>query len=228
MTKKDLTDQLTKLGYVPLKGTSDSTKPGDIRVYKDSRYVTTINLKNGKVTWNGKDCTKVPVPDLMELVEAYNKTLEFDADTYCPDYRVEAVTEMRLYSTLEKCGFDDIHFNNYGGGVSGHSNGLMGAKYTKISGNHMYVGPYSWIELYNDGDSDSEKCKSIKSMTSAFYVTQIADLVNKLDKMGDITDKLTSIPISTIDPGTLEVTTKEGVDGIIALLENTVKRLKTI
>ena len=225
MTKKDLTEQLAKLGYVPLKGTSDSTKPGDIRVYKDSRYVTTINLKNGKVTWNGKDCTKVPVPDLMELVEAYNKTLEFDADTYCPDYRAEAVTEMRLSTTLKDCGFDDIELSYYNG-VSGHSDGLMGAKYTKISGNSMVIGPYRWIELYKDNDSDSEKCGSIKSMVAAFYVAQIATLVNKLDKMGDIADKLTSIPISTVNPDTLEVSTEEGVDGIIALLENTIKRLK--
>lgn len=225
MTKKDLCEQLTHLGYVPLDGFKGIAAPGDIRVYKASWYVTTLNLKNGKLTWNGEDYTKAYIPSLMQKVEEYNKTLEFEPNTYCPEYNKEAVTEMRLCSTLENCGFDDVHLGGYNG-ITGHSNGLLGAKFTSVSGSSLIIGPYSYIQMYEDDASDSVKCKSIKSMMNAFYVSQIAKIVQTLDKMGDITESLKSIPITKINPDNGQETTEEGVDGIISILEDTLARLK--
>lgn len=225
MTKKDLCEQLIHLGYVPLDGFKGIAAPGDIRVYKASCYVTTLNLKKGKLTWNGEDYTKAYIPNLMQKVEEYNKTLEFEPNTYCPEYNKESVTEMRLCSTLEHCGFDDVHLGGYNG-ISGHSNGLLGAKFTSVSGSDLIIGPYSYIQMYKDDASDSVKCNSIKSIMNAFYVTQIAKIVQNLDKMGNITESLKSIPIKKINPDNGQVITEEGIDGIISLLENTLARLK--
>ena len=79
---------------------------------------------------------------------------------------------------------------------------------------------------YKDDASDSVKCNSIKSIMNAFYVTQIAKIVQNLDKMGNITESLKSIPIKKINPDNGQVITEEGIDGIISLLENTLARLK--
>lgn len=226
MTKKSLCEELNKLGYIALDGFKGIAAPGDIRVYKSGGvYVTTLNLKNGKLTWNGENYTNSFIPSLMQKIEEYNKTLEFDANTYCPEYAKEAVTDMRLCSTLEKCGFEDIGLSGYNG-IHGHSNGLLGAKFTSVSGSNLIIGPYSFIQMYEDDASDSVKCKSIKSMMNAFYVSQIAKILQTLDKMGNITESLKSIPITKINPDNGQVTTEEGVDGIISILEDTLARLK--
>lgn len=222
MTKKETIEKLKELGYAPF-----DREHGDIYVYdKNHRYITTFNVTKGKLTWNGKDCTKVAIPDLMELVAEYNKTLEFDPDTYSPDYRKEYVTEDRLRRAFESCGFKDTGKIGYNGTRSYYSDGPLGAKYAYIRGNMMTITDDSFIELYKDDATDSEKCNAVKNLVSAFYVAQVAELCNRLDQMGDIREKLTSIPIKSIDYKTLNVTTTEGVDGIIELLENTLKRLK--
>lgn len=227
MTKKSLHEELNKLGYIALDGFKGIAAPGDIRVYKSGGvYVTTLNLKNGKLTWNGENHTKSFIPSLMQKIEEYNKTLEFDASTYCPEYTKESVTDMRICSTLEKCGFEDVGFGGYNGSICGYSNGLLGAKFTSVSGNSLITGPYSFIQMYKDESSDSVKCNAIKSMMNAFYVAQIAKMIQNLDNMGVVKESLTSIPITNINPSNGQVTTEEGIDGIISLLENTLARLK--
>lgn len=219
MTKKDLKTKLSEIGYNCMDG-----NPGEIYVWNGGSYVTTLNIKDGKLIWNGENHTKTPIDCLMQKVEEYNKTLEFDANTYCPAYSKESVTDLRIDSTLTKCGFTDINW--FGNKLSGVSNGELGAKFTKFYGNQLITGNYSFIKMYEDDSSDSLKCSTIKSFMAAFYATQIAKMAATLADMGKVTDSLKSIPITTVNPNTFEVTTKEGVDGIIALLENTLKRLK--
>ena len=222
MTKKETIEKLKELGYAPF-----DREHGDIYVYdKNIHYITTLNVKNGKLTWNDRDCTKVAISDLMDLVAEYNKTLEFPPETYSPDCNNEYATEVRINATLENCGFVYSGKRDWGNNCIYNADGPLGAKYTTIHDGMMLLGDDKYIQLYEDDASDSEKCNAIKSMVNAFYVANIAELCNRLDKMGDIREKLTSIPIQTLDYKTGQTATTEGVDGIIALLENTLKRLK--
>lgn len=223
MTKKQLKNDLEALGYSMFNSTAPE---GGLLVYKDYGYVCTIHWDKSKMTFNGKPYTNVE--KMMEDVAKYNETLEFPANTYCPIYAKEFVSQMRMKQTLDDCGFDhDAGINGaYGAMFTVYSDGVFGAHFGTIVDNHLNIGSGAFIEMYDMDADDHTKREAVKSMANTLYVSNLAILANKISKIKDVAQEIKSIPITVVDPKTLAVTTYEGIDGVISLLEATLSKLK--
>lgn len=223
MTKKQLKSDLEALGYILLSSTTDD---GGLLVYKNFEYVCTVYWTKSKLTFNGKSYTNVE--KMMEDVTKYNETLEFPADTYCPNYTKESVFLKRMNKTLKDCGFDhDAGINRaYGSEFTVHSDGAFGAHFGTIVDNGLCINSGAFIQMYEDDADDHTKCEAVRSMANTLYVANLAILANKISNIKDVTQEIKSIPITVVDPNTLAVTTYEGIDGVINLLETTLSKLK--
>lgn len=223
MTKKQLKSDLEALGYSMFNSTAPE---GGLLVYKNCEYVCTIHWTKSKLTFNGKSYTNVE--KMMEDVAKYNETLEFPANTYCPIYTEESVSLMRMKRTLDDCGFDhDAGINGaYGSDFTVYSDGAFGAHFGTIVDNYLNINSGSFIQMYDMDADDHTKREAVKSMANVLYVTNLAILANKISNIKDITQEINSIPITVVDPNTLAVTTYEGIDGVINLLETTLAKLK--
>lgn len=223
MTKKQLKSDLETLGYTLLNSTAED---GGLLVYKNFEYVCTVYWTKSKLKFNDKSYTNVE--KMMEDVAKYNNTLEFPANTYCPIYTKEAVSLMRMKKTLDDCGFDhDAGINRaYGSEFTVHSDGAFGAHFGTIVDNGLCINSGAFIQMYEDDADDHTKCEAVRSMVNTLYVSNLAILADKISKIKDITKEINSIPITVVDPGTLVVTTYEGIDGVINLLETTLAKLK--
>ena len=224
ITKKNLTDTLNDKGFI-LTPCIAKCNPGDLRLYnKDGKkYHATINLVGGKLSFN--DQVYNDVEAMLSAIEQYNSTLEFDVDTYNPDYNTESVTEMRLNATIRKCGYkgSGYQYGTLNGCYAADS--VLGFKFPPISGNAILLGGSSFIELYDKNDTDSVKSRGIMSMLGALYAANIANLAGKLADMGAI-GTLSSLPIKTLNPDTLEITEQDGIDGVIEILKTALSKMK--
>lgn len=223
ITKKILTDTLNDKGFT-LSPCITKCDAGDMRVYKknDHTYYATINFVGGKLRFNGQEYDGVDA--MFAAIDKYNKTLEFKPDTYNPDYTPEAVTDMRIDATLGKCGYSLTGYE-YGGVLKYGADSLLGVKFPSISGSHLFLGGSSFIEMYGDADSDSEKTERIKTFVGAVYAANVAHLAGKLADMGAI-GTLSSLPIKTLNPDTLEITEQDGIDGVIEILKTALSKMK--
>lgn len=223
ITKKSLTEELKAHGFM-LSPCITSCNAGDLRVYRESGkgYYATINFVGGKLKFNGQVYDSVDA--MLEAIEEYNNTLEFDPDTYNPDYDMNCVTDMRSIETLKKCGYDMDGYG-YSGRMKFTTQGVLGVKYPVVNGEYLNISDSSFIVMYDKNDSDSDKAKKTKSFIGAMYAANLAHIANKLADMGAL-DTLDSVPIKTMDIKTLQVTETEGIDAIISILENSLSRMK--
>lgn len=223
LTKKTLTEALNDHGFT-LSPCIASCEAGDMRVYKKSGegYYATINFVGGKLKFNGQVYDSVDA--MIEAIEEYNKTLEFDIDTYNPDYDMNYVTDLRDIETLSKCGYEMKGYG-YNGQMKFITEGVLGVKFPMVNGGYLSISDDSFIIMYDKNDSDSDKAKKTKSFIGAMYAANLAQLANKLADMGAL-DTLSSVPIKTMDIRTLKVTETEGIDGIISVLETALSRMK--
>lgn len=226
LTKKFISTVLENYG-LEMSPCITPCEAGDMRLYKKSghTYYATINFANGKLKFNNREYNDVDL--MVKDIEDYNATLEFNPDTYNPDYNTEAITDMRINTTIRKCGYKGSGYQH--GTLDGCyvADGVLGFKFPSISGNAILLSGSSFVEMYDKNDSDSVKSKKIMSMLGALYAANISNLASKLADMGSL-DTLSSITIKTFNPDTFEVSTSEGIDGVISILENTLSRLKKV
>jgi len=224
ITKKMLVKTLNEKGFI-LSPCVTKCEAGDMRVYKekDHTYYATINLVGGKLRFNGQEYNGVDV--MLGAIDKHNGALEFNPDTYNPDYNTEAITDMRINATIRKCGYKGSGYQC--GTLDGCyvADGVLGFKFPSINGNALMLGGTSFIELFNKNDSDSVKCRNIMSMLGALYVANISNLASKLADMGAI-GTLSSLPIKTLNPDTLEITEQDGIDGVIEILKTALSKMK--
>ena len=119
--------EFKELGYSLLKPiNSEESKKGIMHLYKDGIYVASIRrYKNGGFTFNRK--TYTDKKELLNSILEYNKTLEFGAGTYDPDMRDDYRTEMRIYESIRKFGFEPPGRFAYGDKLV--SEGILGMLY---------------------------------------------------------------------------------------------------
>lgn len=224
ITKKLLTNTLNDKGFI-ISPCITKCEAGDVRVYKksDHTYYATINFVGGKLRFNGQEYNSVDT--MLAAIDKHNGALEFNPDTYNPDYTTEAITDMRLHATLKKSGYAGSGYQF--GALDGCyvADSVLGFKFPPIHGNALMLGDSSFIELYDKNDTDSVKSKKIMSMLGALYAANISKLASNLADMGSL-DTLSSITIKTLNQDTLEVTESEGIDGVISILETTLSRIK--
>ena len=90
----------------------------------------------------------------------------------------------------------------------------------------MIINDGHFIQMYEKNDDDTTKCNAIKSMANVLYVANLSVLADKISNTKDLAKEIKSIPITVVDPDTLEVKVYEGIDGVIKVLETTLKKLK--
>lgn len=220
MTLKQLKSDLENIGYTASKDKNV------VLIFKNGSYIGSVNWTKSKLTFNGKSYTDVK--KMMADIEKYNETLEFQPNTYCPIYTKESVTSMRIHKTLDDCGFncDAGMHSAYGSEFTVHSNGIMGAHFGTIVDNYMIINDGHFIQMYEKDDDDTTKCNAIKSMANVLYVANLSVLAEKISNTKDLAKEIKSIPITVVDPDTLDVKVYEGIDGVINVLETTLKKLK--
>jgi len=218
ITKKSLTKALDDKGFI-LSPCIAKCEAGDMRLYKKygHTYYATINFVGGKLRFNGQEYDSVDA--MLGAIDKYNGTLEFNPDTYNPDYTAEAVTDMRLHATIRKCGYKGSGYDGYA------ADGVLGFKFPSIHGNALILGDSRFTELYDKDDSDQVKSKKIMSLLGALYAANISILASKLADMGSL-DTLSSIKIKTLSLDTFEITEHDGIDGVISILETALSRMK--
>lgn len=220
MRKTKLDEQLNALGYLRLKSI---TVPKSYCMYdkRTSAFVAVFSTDHDKIVFNGEKYKSVD--DFLKAVEEYNKTLYFPADTYNPDYRKEAVDEMRLHGTLRECGLKMT--GGYGGDHYTLDNDF-GGKFVHVNGTNLTLSETSWLPMLDENEPvDENSCKKIKSLLGAVYAYHISTLVeamNGIGKLGFI-DKL---EIKTFNEKTMSVETKSGKEGLISKLEEVLSKLK--
>ncbi len=224
-TKKDFENELDASGYKLFRITDGGSKSGYCLYDKEStKYVATINIHNCAISFNGKDYTETDA--LLSDIKEYNDGLYFDADTYCPNYNPSYVREMRLGSVLKKCGFVNDKLGGYPSPDDFINEGVLGAMFGKILCRQtLSVGELSYVSLYDDNMDDKTAAESVRSIIAAMYAANVAKLVGHLNDMGSI-GKIDDIEVKTINPDTYQITTSSGKEGIIRLLEDTLKKLK--
>jgi len=224
-TKKEFKEELNASGYGVFSMIGDNRKD-EYCLYgsADGKYVATIGIRDGKMIFDGKDYTDVNA--LLDSVAKYNSGLYFEADTYCPNYDPAIVREMRLGSVLKKCGFVNDKLDGYPSSDDFVSEGALGARFGKVLGRDtLSVGGLSYVSLCDDDMDDKTASEYMKGIIGALYAANIAKLVGNLNDMGML-GTIGDIEVKTIDPDTFQITTANGKEGIIRLLEDTLDKLK--
>lgn len=186
----------------------------------------------GKLWFNGVAYKNAS--ELLEAVSKYNSTLYFPSDTYNPDYRKEAVDEMRLHATMRESGLKMSKLGGYSKSGAYELVDDMGAKFATVRSGvaenrsfaNLVLSENSWIPLKDDtAPLDEDSCKAIKSYLAATYMYHISVLVNAMGEMGELS-RLDDIKVKTLDPKRLTVETSSAKDTIVRMLEDTLSRLK--
>lgn len=222
MRKTKLDEQLDSLGYFRMQSI---TIPGSYCLYRkdDRSFLAVFYKEKNNILYNSK--TYKSVEDFLKAVEDYTKTLYFPADTYNPDYRKEAVANMRLHGTLRECGLE-IDPGRYYARESYLLKDDLGGKFAHVRGTDLLLSETSWIPLKDDdAEVDEVNCRNIKSTIAAVYAYHISVLAESLNTMGELS-KIDKLEIKTFNESTCTVETKSGKEGVIGKLEEVLNKLK--
>lgn len=224
-SKKNFVNQMKELGWLVLPAMKNCNK-GDMRVFLDSsrKYYATVNIYNGKVTYNGKEYQDLAVlsKDIIEFAE----NQEFEPDAYNPDYDESWVNQLKIHSVLEKGGFRWFK-NTFDDGNLFIAKGELGTILSKATDQSLLLDNDSFINFYeNDEDiTIQEKCAKIKSVLTLFYAVNLAKIAENIYNLGEM-DKISSLKIKTINYNTMEISEKDGIDGISDILENVLSKIE--
>ena len=224
-TNTDATE-FKELGYAYLKPINGKeSKKGIMHLYRDGNYAGSIRkTKNGGFTFNRK--TYTDKKELLDRIEEYNKGLEFGINTYDPDMRDDYRTEMRIYETIKKFGFEPS--GNFRSGDTLTADGVLGMTYGEINGmRSLSLGPYSWTYLYEDEhETDEIKCASVRGMLFALYAANIAKMCEILGNVGKLS-KLKEIKVERVNEETSEIEETDMLGDIKVLLEKGLSAVNT-
>jgi len=215
---KETTDykEFKELGYTLLRPINkEETKKNILHLYKDGNYVASIKrMSKGKFSFNRK--SYIDKNELLNSILEYNKNLEFDARTYDPDMRDDYRTDIRIYETIRKFGFEPSKWST----DKLVADGIMGMEYgTVYDQERLAINSNSWINLYDDScKTDETKCAKIRSMLFAIYAANIAKLCESLKNTGKLS-QLKDIKVNRLNEKTMTVEEISMLDNIKGILE---------
>ena len=201
MKYKDIQSRFENLGYRVCHPINEAeTKKKYLHLIKDGNYVGSFKPSNDSYTFQRKRYDNEE--ELIKAINEYNSTLEFRPETYDPDMRDDDRQEIRVYHTLRKYGLESKGRSLHSESMS--AEGVLGMHYASVVNQQaLTVGPYSWINLYDEEEKDdSTKCKSIDSIITAVYASNIARLCELLNNAGKL-GKLDQLTVEKLDTNTM-------------------------
>lgn len=188
-----------------------------------------ISTDNTKYSFRGDYYTTVD--ELLKAVEAYNKTLPFDAEIYNPSFRKHCMIEMALHDYLENLGFK-MSWGGYDGTIY-YIEDTYGQRICTIqvdvkedttTGRISRLIPNSgkWTDaLFSDLDSAIGAVNSILSM---YCLSINAITMNVLNALTE--SRASQVLDVTFDVKNLAAYKEDAKQKTIEHLENELKRLK--
>ena len=193
-------------------------------MYKDHSYIGYFEWKTGRkfVRYNNRKYASMS--DLLPDLEEYNNSLEYPIESYNPCINDDWKKQVRLNHIFSQIGYSEIK-NILAGATRRSHKDIFGASLSHFNNGSFILRDYSWINVYED-DDDIDTIKSkLYNFITPLYTNIIATLASDLAKIKR-TKALDSIKITHFVPNTLQLVELNGTEGIIQLLEDTLKELK--
>lgn len=222
MKYEEIRNRFCNTGYVVCRPINEEeSKKKFLHLYKDGNYVGSFKASKDSYTFQGKRYNTEE--ELIKAMDEYNSTLEFRPETYDPDMRDDYRQNIRVFHTLLKYGLENKGFRTNGL----IADGILGMHYATVyKQQHLSVGSDAWINLYDDKEQDdSTKCKSIDSIMTAVYVSNIARLCELLGKAGKL-NKLDELTVEKLDPNTLTLYKMNAKEAVKEQLQKALEMLQ--